>query len=157
MLSKRLETIISLVDKNAKTIDIGTDHAYVPIALYKRNITKNIIASDISKEVCSKAKNNLNINGIKNIKVIQSDGFNNIMESFDIAIISGMGTKTILKILNIKNLPNNLIIASQNNFELLRKEMNKKGFKIIQEEVVYEKKYYPIIKYQKGQEELTKA
>ena len=37
---KRLEMIASLVTKDAKIIDIGTDHAYLPIYLYKNNITK---------------------------------------------------------------------------------------------------------------------
>lgn len=155
MLSKRLEAIISLVDKNDKIIDIGTDHAYVPIALYKRNIANKIVASDISNKVCINAKKNIELYGIKDINVVCSDGFNNINEHFDLAILSGMGTKTILKILQAKNVPDKLIIASQNDFSVLRNEMNKKGYKISNEIVVFDKKYYPILKYEKGKENLT--
>lgn len=46
---KRIETLASLVDKDAYVLDIGTDHAYLPIYLYKNNITKSIVGSDISK------------------------------------------------------------------------------------------------------------
>ena len=35
---KRIETLASLVDKDAYVLDIGTDHAYLPIYLYKNNI-----------------------------------------------------------------------------------------------------------------------
>ena len=41
MLSLRLKTIADLVSKNSNVIDIGTDHAYLPIYLYQNNITNN--------------------------------------------------------------------------------------------------------------------
>ena len=31
-VSKRLEKVISLINLNERVIDIGTDHAYIPIA-----------------------------------------------------------------------------------------------------------------------------
>ena len=40
---KRIETLASLVDKDAYVLDIGTDHAYLPIYLYKNNITLEIV------------------------------------------------------------------------------------------------------------------
>ena len=155
MNSKRLIAIANLVEKNSKVIDIGTDHAYVPIILYKNNITSNILATDISKRACLNAKNNLKRNNIENIDVIESDGFENIHGNYDVAILSGMGTRTILKILETNNLPDKLIISSQNDYGTLRKELNKKGYKIVKEIVIYEKKYYPIIKYEKGNEKLS--
>ena len=36
-MKKRLEAIASLVDKDAFTLDIGTDHAYLPIYLINNN------------------------------------------------------------------------------------------------------------------------
>ena len=156
MLKKRFKTIISLVDKDASVIEIGTDHAYIPILLYKNNITTKIVATDIRKEICEKARENINKNDINNIKVIESDGFKNIKDKYDIAIISGMGTSTILNILNTNKLPDTLIISSQNDYEHLRKELNLKGYKIEQEIVIYEKRFYPIIKYITGKEKLTK-
>ena len=58
-ISKRLKTIASLVTPQKKVIDIGTDHAYLPIYLYLNNITKNITASDISPQVLEISLNNL--------------------------------------------------------------------------------------------------
>ena len=115
---KRIETLASLVDKDAYVLDIGTDHAYLPIYLYKNNITKSIVGSDISKNALEYAKTNLVKYGLENkIKLIVSDGFKNINETFDIAIISGVGTETI----------------------------------------VYEnEKYYDLIKYEKGSDNLDK-
>lgn len=48
-LSKRLRTIADNVDRDKIVADIGTDHGFVPNFLCETNITKNLIASDISE------------------------------------------------------------------------------------------------------------
>lgn len=154
----RIETIASLVDNDALVVDIGTDHAYLPIYLYENDITKNIVASDISSNALLFAKNNLekyNLSG--KIKLVVSDGFKNLDECFDIAIISGVGTETIKKILDNEVLPNKLILSSHKNVSDLREYMFKIGYKIEKEIIVYENNiYYNIIKYVKGKDILSK-
>lgn len=156
-ISKRLKTIASLVTPQKKVIDIGTDHAYLPIYLYLNNITKNITASDISPHVLESSLNNLQkYNLEKKINLIKSDGFRNVDEIFDIAVITGMGTYTIINILNTKNIPDTLIIQSNNDYYLLRKHLNYLGYKIEKEIALYENKhYYIIIKFIKEKEFLT--
>ena len=156
-ISKRLKTIASLVTLQKKVIDIGTDHAYLPIYLYLNNITKNITASDISPQVLEISLNNLQkYNLEKKINLIKSDGFRNVDGIFDIAVITGMGTYTIINILNTKNIPDTLIIQSNNDYYLLRKHLNYLGYKIENEIALYENKhYYIIIKFIKEKEFLT--
>ena len=156
-ISKRLKTIASLVTLQKKVIDIGTDHAYLPIYLYLNNITKNITASDISPQVLEISLNNLQkYNLEKKINLIKSDGFRNVDGIFDIAVITGMGTYTIINILNTKNIPDTLIIQSNNDYYLLRKHLNYLGYKIEKEIALYEnKRYYIIIKFIKEKEFLT--
>jgi len=154
---KRLEMIASLVTKDAKIIDIGTDHAYLPIYLYKNNITKNVTASDISENVLLYSKKNIDKSGLSEfIKLVQSDGFKNLVDTYDEAIIAGMGTNTIMDILSFKNIPDSLIISSHNNLDELRLFMQKIGYKIVKEIIVKEKNiYYDVIKYKKGIDNLT--
>ena len=154
----RIKALASLVDKNAKVVDIGTDHALLPIYLYKEAITKNIVASDISKNALENAKINLKKHNLENnIKLVVSDGFKNLDETFDIAVISGMGTETIKKILDTKNLPNKLIISSHKNTQELRIFMQNIGYKIVEEIALKENNiFYDIIKYEKGREVLSK-
>lgn len=149
---RRIEALASLVDNDAKVIDIGTDHAYLPIYLYKNNITKNVVGSDISSKVLDFAYNNLSKYGLcDKIKLVLSDGFNNITDNFDIAVISGVGTETIKKILDKQDLPNTLIISSHKNVYDLRVYMQNIGYVIKKEVVVKENNiYYNIIKYIKG-------
>lgn len=157
MISKRLKAIASLIDKNSKVIDIGTDHAYLPIFLYNNKITTKITATDVSEKVLENSFKNLTKNELENkIKLIKSDGFNNVCEKYDIAVIAGMGAYTIIKILNSSNLPDKLIIQSNNNIDILRKNMNELNYKIDKELAILDKnKYYNIIKYEKGNEKLN--
>lgn len=154
----RIEAIASLVDNDALVVDIGTDHAYLPIYLYENDITKNIVASDISSNALLFAKNNLEKHNLSGkIKLVVSDGFKNLDECFDIAIISGVGTETIKKILDNEVLPNKLILSSHKNVSDLREYMIKIGYKIEKEIIVYENNiYYNIIKYVKGKDNLSK-
>ena len=128
----RIKALASLVDKDSRLVDIGTDHALLPIYLYENEITKKVTGSDISSNALEFAKNNLKKHNLSDkIKLIVSDGFTNLNDEYDTAVISGMGTDTIKKILDRENLPKKLIISSHKNVDKLRLFMNKKGYKII--------------------------
>ena len=153
----RIKALASLVDKDSRLVDIGTDHALLPIYLYENEITKKVTGSDISSNALEFAKNNLKKHNLSDkIKLIVSDGFTNLNDEYDTAVISGMGTDTIKKILDRNNLPKKLIISSHKNVDELRLFMNKKGYKIIKEITLKDNDiYYDMIKYEKGIETLS--
>lgn len=158
MLNKKLITIASLINKNDTVIDIGCDHAYLAIYLKENNLCKEVYASDISENVLKIAEENIK-KSKTDIKVYLSDGFKNINnDKINTAIISGMGTNTILNI--VDSAPKNVIkyiISSNNEHERLRKAMLKKRLYIQKEIVIKEKgKYYPIIVFTKDKTNETK-
>lgn len=156
MLSLRLKTIADLVDKDSVIADVGTDHAYLPIYLIKENIIKKAIASDISPKVIENAKKNVQKYHLEDqISLYISDGLKNIKEDYNFLVIAGMGSSTIKKILSNQNLPNKIIIQSNNNLAELRKFMNQLNYKIVIEKVIFDSRYYSIIKYTKQKEKLT--
>ena len=154
MNSKRIIDIASLVSRKEIVLDVGTDHGYLPIYLLLNNISPNVIASDISIKALDNAKNNsLKYNAYNNIKFYCTDGLNNIHDNYDVLVISGLGTRTIKRILSSNNLPDKIILESNNSHYELRKFMMNHGFKIDKEIISYENgKYYPIIRYIKGKE-----
>lgn len=154
----RLQTIVDLVPKNSKVVDIGTDHAYVPIYLYLNNVTKNITATDISSNVLKSTYNNLKKYNLEDkIKLILSDGFKNVTDTYDLAIIAGMGTHTIIDILSRANLPKTLIISSNNDYPLLREYLNSIDYTLDKEIAILDNnKYYLIMYYVYGKENLSK-
>ena len=48
-LSQRLSSVASMVTAGNCLADVGTDHGYVPIYLYERNIIPHAIAMDVNK------------------------------------------------------------------------------------------------------------
>lgn len=156
MLNKKLKAISSLIKKESIILDVGTDHALLPIYLVKNGICPLALASDISHMALKGAQNNIQKYKALNIETYETDGLKNIPKKYDTIILSGMGSRTIINILKDEELPKNLIISSNNDLPLLRDFMNKKGYKIVKEIVIYEKKkYYDIILYEKGEEKLT--
>ena len=163
-ISKRLEAISSLVPVNSKVIDIGCDHGLLDIYLYQQKISKKIIASDINNNALSNAKENIKkYNLEKIIETRLGNGLDTLNENdtIDTMIISGMGANTIIEIIknNLVKIEqiDNFIIQSNTKIPLLRKELNKLKFKIIDEIYVEDnKKSYIIIKFVKGREKYNK-
>lgn len=156
MKSLRLEAVASFVKENSKVLDVGTDHAYLPIILSKSGKCQSIIASDVSKNALSYGKANLKKYHITNVKLVLSNGLKNISDKYDTLTICGMGTHTIIDILKSGYLPKNIIISSNNDLYTLRCYLNSIDYKINKEIIVYENgKYYDIISYEKGKEKLS--
>ncbi len=153
-LSKRLKAIADLVDTK-RVIDVGCDHGYLDIylTLYK---DCHCIASDISKNAISNCIKNISKFDLNDkIDVVVTDGINNIdINNDDTIVLSGMGTKTIIDILNNKQLADNIIISSNNDLEKLRRFMVCIGYYIDNEVYVIDAKiHYVIIKFVKGSKE----
>lgn len=146
-LSKRLKAICDLVPNDSKVIDVGADHAYTSIYLEKEK-NCHCLATDISKNSIKKANENIK-KYESNVKTLMTDGLNNINLESQIIIISGMGTHTIIDILN-KKITNDIIISSHTNIPLLRKFMFKKDYHIFKEIAVKDKHFYIITYYKYG-------
>ena len=58
-LDPRLSLCASFVPAGAKLADIGTDHAYVPIALVQRQKIKGAIARDINEGPLARAQEHI--------------------------------------------------------------------------------------------------
>ena len=162
MLSLRLKTIASFLNKNDNVIDIGCDHGYLSIYLKKTVGCLNVLATDINQNALNNAIHNIKKQKLTaQIKTILSDGLKNIdVKDYNTIVISGIGTSTILDILSdedkLKNI-NKLIIQSNNDYYELRKEITKKNYYINNEKIVYDKeKYYLIIEFKKGKRKYKK-
>ena len=157
-LQNRLKAVATLVDMKKRVIDVGCDHAYLAICLTLNNENK-VIAIDINKNALENAKKNIKrFNLSKKITTKLTDGLTDIdVKSDDNIVICGMGTHTILKILETNKLSNTLIISSNNDIELLRKKVIEKGYYIDSEIFITENKIgYVIIKFLKGYKKYNK-
>lgn len=159
MQQYRLIKIINMIENNSIVADIGTDHGLIPIFLSEKNIAKKIIASDISEKSLYKLIEKLNNSYLlDNIETRVSDGLSKYKPfEMDTIVISGMGglliTDILKKDLTIAKSANNLILQANNSLYELRKFLHENGFKIIEEDDLFENdKYYQIIKTEVGLE-----
>ena len=141
---------------------MGCDHALLSIyvVLNKKNV--KAIASDINEGPLKTAKCNVKKYNLENKIIIkQENGLNAYQNGVDTVILAGLGSTTIVNILERKkevldNI-NRLIISSNNDYYYLRKSIIRLGYKIVNEKIVCDKKkYYPIIVFEKGKEKYNK-
>ena len=154
----RIEAIYSFIDLKDRVVDVGCDQAKLGILLAKRN--QKSIASDISPKVIERASLDIRKLGLDNLIDLRvSNGLQNIKEKeADTLVLSGMGTHTILEILNSTKIKFNKIITISNNYhDILRDKMNELNYKVDKELIIKENnKYYNLILFTKGIKKYTK-
>lgn len=140
----RLEVISSYIESNEKVLDVGCDQALLSKLLAKRRIYS--IASDIVPSIIENAKKNLTPLEKEYITFKVGEGITINEEGYTL-VISGMGTYNILKILSKSKIKfNKIITISNNNHDILRKEMSSLGYYVYSEEIIIDKgKYYNLI------------
>ena len=146
-LMRRLRAILNQIETDS-IVDIGTDHAYIPIAAVLEKKIKKAIASDLRIRPLKIAEKNIIAHGLEDkIKTRLSNGFENILAGeADTAIISGMGGLVICEIISSaqKILPTfkQIIIQPQNNIYHVRKIIHDSGFKITNEIILYQRNFF---------------
>ena len=147
MLSKRLEAVASLITTDS-IIDVGCDHGYLDIYLTKKGI--KCLAGDISRNALNAAITNFKKYNL-DIPTICTDGLNNIdIKDTDTIVIAGLGSDTIIKILN-NSITNDLVILTHNHLEKLRRYVVSIGYYIDREIFVIDNnKPYLVIKFKYG-------
>mgnify|MGYP000849568172 FL=1 len=157
-LSKRLRCIASLVAPYRYVIDIGTDHALVPIYLSKKGLITHANASDVNTGPLDEAiKNIKHYNLEAQITIKKGNGLEVISDydKCDVIIIAGMGGKLITDILakgKAKLKTNKRLILQPNVAESeIRLWLKSNNYQITNEVIVKEdSKFYEIIVSEKS-------
>lgn len=100
-LSKRLAIVKSLVPKGARLLDVGSDHAFLPIALLKEGLISEAVVTDINKGPLERGKENFGrLFPHAKVSFVLSDGFDKVDRgAADTAAICGMGGLLIADII----------------------------------------------------------
>lgn len=139
-LNPRLLTCAKLVRIKSNVVDVGTDHAYLPIYLAKNNLINHAIALDLRPGPLLNAKNNIEKYQLSNvIEARLSDGLDKISkDEADDIIIAGMGGEVISSIISsapwLKNDSKHLILQPMTKDEVLRKFLKSENY-IIKKEI----------------------
>ncbi len=151
-LDERLNLCASFVRKGKTVADIGTDHAYLPVWLYKMGYVKKALACDVNEKPLKKGIETIEkYNAISGVTARLSNGLENIKsEECQDIIIAGMGGELITTIIDscnwIKDKNKNLILQPMTRPQKLREYLYKNNFEIIEEKaVISDKKIYSVM------------
>ena len=143
-LTPRLRCAANMAREGAFVADVGTDHAYLPIALCLEGRIRGGVASDINDGPVDRAEKNIYGYGLgEKLSVIKTDGLCGI-EAYapDDVFILGMGGELIARILSdapwTKNEKINLCLQPMTHAEILREFLARNGYAVIDEQIVEE-------------------
>lgn len=150
--SQRLRAIVDWLEPGPCLIDIGTDHAALPIALAGKGMFKRLIALDKNPGPLAKAEANIVAAGLTDqISLLLSDGLDRLdLEGDEVLVLAGMGGYLISQILErglakIK-VGQRLILQPNWTWLTLRHFLADHGFPILKERVVLDRgKLYSIL------------
>lgn len=159
-LSKRLNSCLKFTQGFNKLADIGTDHALLPIAAIEEGYVSSAIAIDNKVGPIGIAYNNVKNSKFEDkITIKLGDGLEQIDDTVDVVVISGMGGGLIANILRNHSLRNvkRLILQPNNDASLLREILHEINYHIVDELIINEKnKLYDLIIIEPGVSEYTK-
>ena len=159
MISKRLELVASFVPQGAILLDVGSDHAYLPIELVERGQIESAIAGEVVEGPYQSAVKNVEAHGLKEkIQVRLANGLAAFEEADQVSVITiaGMGGRLIARILEegLDKLANveRLILQPNNREDDLRIWLQDNDFQIVAESILEEAgKFYEILVVEAGQ------
>ncbi len=159
-LSPRLAAVAQLVPQGASFVDIGTDHAYLPVWLLLEGRIPHAIATDIREGPLARGQavaQQWQI-PIENISFRCCDGLQGVkLGEVDTIAIAGMGGETIAGILEAapwcRNEGIGLLLQPMSSIPELRQWLFEHGYCIASEEIVQEPgHFYVVLKVRPGQD-----
>lgn len=148
-LSMRLERVAAHVPNGARLADIGSDHAYLPVALVRRGVIDAALAGEVATTPFQAAERTVRDNGLEQqITVRLADGLAAIEARGGITAISlcGMGGETIRDILEAGKAhlsgAERLILQPNGGEQPLRLWLMRNGYRIVSEELLHENRFY---------------
>ena len=152
-LSKRLQTVASMVTPELRVCDVGCDHGFVSIWLVEQKISPHVLAMDVREGPLGAAGRHVAERGLESrIETRLSDGLHNYeIGEADSLICAGMGGRLMMRILGDEKAKTDsfreLILQPQSELLQFRGWLREHGYRITDEKMVEEDgKFYPMMR-----------
>ncbi|WPO97951.1 tRNA (adenine(22)-N(1))-methyltransferase TrmK [Pseudomonas sp. HR96] len=159
-LSRRLQLVAAHIPPGARLADIGSDHAYLPVALLRRGAISAAVAGEVALTPLRAAQRSVEHNDLQAlISVRLADGLAALEPGDGITAVSlcGMGGETIRDILEQGKARLNgrerLVLQPNGGEQPLRQWLLGNGYRILAEEILRENRFdYEIIVAERAEE-----
>lgn len=138
-LTNRLLKIASLVSRNKRLADIGTDHGYIPLYLLNKRIIDFAILADINEGPLENARSEVKKNGLDDKVDLRLGSGIEVLKKGEVdeIIIAGMGGILIGELLeankDVSHSVDKLILQPMQAQEKLRQYLLNNGYEILDE------------------------
>ena len=155
-LSMRLEEIAKRVLPGAIVIDVGTDHAYLPISLIERGICSKVYGSDLRVEPLQSAyANGKTYCDSQQLILLKQDGLLPLPSDVTTVTISGLGGTLMTEMVGAAtgslSQIGHIIVQPQGHSDRIRELLTSLNYFINDEAIVFENEiFYEIIEFKKG-------
>lgn len=156
ILGPRLQTVASFVPEGAKLGDIGTDHAYLPIALYEAGRILKAVGVDVHEGPYQSALTAVKSRHLEDVIDVRfGDGLMPLEpKEVNVLTLAGMGGRTMLDILSARpgvlKTVTDLIVQPQGAEGAVRLALLDGGWRLKAERLVEEeKRIYVVMAYSK--------
>ena len=157
-LTPRLALLASWVPPGARLIDVGTDHGYLPAWLIQNGRIEEALASDLRPGPLSRAEDTARRCGVEGkMRLRLCPGLSAIRpEEGDTIAIAGMGGENIAMILSAApwtaDGQHTLLLQPQSRSEVLRRFLQDRGYRILREQLVWDRGIlYPVLEARGGE------
>lgn len=158
MADDRLEKIAAMVPQCARFADIGTDHGYLPLHLFRIGRIGFAELTDISAPSLQKAVSLMEKCGYSDRCAFSvGDGCRALSEKPDCAVIAGMGGMLISKIVTEgRDMLSRVIVQPNLDVPKVRRALVEAGFCIVDEAFAHVgRRHYVIVCAEKGRAEYS--
>lgn len=148
MLSARLQAIADWVPACGRVLDIGTDHALLPIWLLQDGRCSRAQASDLRKGPAERALYNARLHAVGDrLEVSVRDGLGGqAINPDDVIIMAGLGGMEMIHILDTRPVQEGLLILQpQRSLPELRVWLAVEGYTILTEKLCQDRGHFYIL------------
>lgn len=146
-LTSRIKYVLSFCEKSAHTVDVGTDHGFLAVALIDHGIAERVTATDLNKGPLSNAEKLIKWFALDDkIDTKLTDGLKGVKgEDIDQVVIAGMGGELIARIIDdsplVKNERVHLVLQPMTKIPDLRRYLAASGFRTLRQGAVFDESH----------------
>ena len=159
-LSLRLTAVAKLVPADSVVVDVGTDHAWLPIHLVHERTATRAIAADLREAPLSGARERVALHRLESrIELRQGDGLTVVQPGeASVATIAGMGGKRMVRMVEaaaeVVGRLDRLVVQPNTEVPHVREGLRAAGLRLVDERLCFEDgRWYTTLAWEPGASE----
>lgn len=138
-LGPRLDAVASFIPQGSRLIDVGSDHALLPVVLLAQGRIRAAVAIDLREKPLARGRRRAEQFGVADrISFIRGDGLAITPDVDDVVVVAGLGGRTVAQIVLDSTFCGRFILVAHNGLGELRAALTEGALRIEDEKIAVE-------------------